>query len=135
MEKLSTFDSAKHEFTYFALMTTKNAMAIQACENRLNIVAERINELIDRDSSVDGETFKETFLKELATLLNQTSEFEFSRSLFDLLGAERTDLKDNFKSLEQRFQMLAKKVSKIESALGHEEIEEGQKPNTFNLPG
>ena len=117
MQKLPTFDSAKHEFTYFATMTMKNSMAVQAIENRLNIIAERINELIDRNSSVDLEAFKATFLKELATLLDQESEFEFSNSLFDLLGTERADLKDNFKSLELQLQVLAEKVSKIESTL------------------
>lgn len=116
MQKLPTFDSAKHEFTYFATLTMKNAMAVQAMENYLNIIAERINELIDRDSSVDLETFKATFLNELATLLNQNSEFEFSNSLFDLLGTERTNLKESFKLLELQFQELAEKVSKIESA-------------------
>lgn len=125
MEKLPTFDSEKHEFTCFALMTMKNAMAIQAFENRISIMAERINELIDRDS-VDLETFKETFLEELATLLNQKSEFEFSNSLFDLLGTERTDLKECFRLLETEVQVLAEKVSKIESALGHEKCVEGE---------
>ena len=134
MQKLPTFDSAKHEFTYFATITMKNAMAVQAMENRLNIIAEAINELIDRDSSVDLDAFKATFLKELATLLGQKSEFEFSNSLFDLLGTERTDLKDSFKLLELQFQALAEKVSKIESALGQEKIsEEGEKPNVFDL--
>ena len=133
MQKLPTFDSAKHEFTYFATITMKNAMAVQAMENRLNIIAKKINELIDRDSSVDLETFKATFLKELATLLDQESEFEFSNSLFDLLGTERADLKDSFKLLELQFQALAEKVSKIESALGYEKIPEGEKPNIFDL--
>lgn len=135
MQKLPTFDSAKHEFTYFATVTMKNAMAIQAIENCLNVVAERINELIDRDSSVDLESFKATFLKELATLLNQSDEFEFSDSLFELLGAERTDLKNNFNSLELQLQTLAERVSKIESALGHGKISEpeNEKPNVFDL--
>lgn len=66
MQKLLTFNSAKHEFTYFATLAMKNPMAIEAIENRLNIVAERINELIDRDSSVDLETFKAGFLNELS---------------------------------------------------------------------
>ena len=117
MQKLPTLDSAKHEFTYFATVTMKNAMAVQAIENHLNIIAEIINELIDKDSSFDLEAFKATFLKELATLLDQESEFEFSNSSFDLLGTERTDLKDSFKLLELQFQVLAGKVSKIESAL------------------
>ena len=137
MQKLLTFDSAKHEFTYFATVTMKNAMAVQAIENRLNVMTEAINELIDRltdkNPSVDLEVFKATFLKELATLLDQKSEFEFSNSLFDLLGAERTDLKNSFKLLEQRFQTLAERVSRIESALGHEKIEKGEKPNIFDL--
>ena len=133
MQKLPTFDIAKHEFTYFATLTMKNAMAIQAIENRLNIIVERINELIDKDSSVDLESFKTTFLKELATLLNQNSEFEFSNSLFDLLGTERTDLKESFRLLELQFQVLAEKVSKIESALGYEKVVEGEKPNIFDL--
>ncbi len=133
MQKLSTFDSAKHEFTYFATVTMKNVMAVQAMENRLNVMTEAINQLIDRDSSVDLETFKVIFLKELATLLNQNSEFEFSNSLFDLLGAERADLKDSFKLLELQFQVLAEKLSKIESALGHEKIEKDDKPNVFDL--
>jgi hypothetical protein len=93
MKKLPTFNSENHEFTYFAVMAVKNANAVQAMENRLNIMAEAINELIDKDSSVDLESFKATFLKELATLLNQKTEFEFSNSLFDLLGTERADLK------------------------------------------
>jgi len=126
MQKLPTFDSAKYEFTYFATIAMKNVMAVQAIENRLNLMAEVINELIGRlankDSSVDLETFKVTFLKELATLLDQDSEFEFSNSLFDLLGAERADLRDSF-------QALAKRVSKIESALGHEKVEEGERFN------
>ncbi|MEG4289960.1 hypothetical protein Q5692_23900 [Microcoleus sp. C2C3] len=133
MQKLPTFNSAKHEFTYFATMTMKNAMAVQAMENRLNVMAEAINALIDRDSSVDLETFKATFLKELATLLDQESEFEFSNSLFDLLGTERTDLKDSIRLLELQLQTLAERVSKIESALGHEKISEGDKPNIFDL--
>ena len=136
MQKLPTFDSAKHEFTYFATIAMKNAIAIQAIENRLNVMAEAINELIDRDSSADLESFKTTFLKELATLLNQKNEFEFSNSLFDLLGTERTDLKNSVNSLELQLQALAEKVSKTESALGHEKISEGgDKPNIFDLLG
>jgi len=135
MQKLPLFDSAKHEFTYFATITMKNAMAIQARENRLNVMTEAINLLIDENSSVDLESFKATFLKELATLLDQDSEFEFSNSLFDLIGTERTDLKDSFSSLELQLQMLAEKVSKIESALGHEKVEETEKSNTFNFLG
>jgi hypothetical protein len=135
MQKLPTFDSAKYEFTYFATMTMKNAMAIQAIENRLNVVTEAINLLIDENSSVDLESFKATFLKELATLLDQNSEFEFSNSLFDLLGTERADLKDNFSSLELQLQVLAEKVSKIELTLGHEKVEETEKLNTFDLLG
>ena len=134
MEKLPVFAVAQHEFTYFATITMKNAMAVQAMENRLNIIAEKINELIDRDSSVDLETFKATFLKELATLLDQETEFEFSNSLFDLLGTERADLKNSFSSLELQFQALAERISKIESALGHEKVsEESEKPNIFDL--
>ena len=123
MKKLPTFDSAKQEFTYFAIMAMKNAMAIQAIENRLNVMAETINSLIDENSNVDLESFKAIFLKELATLLNQKSEFEFSNSLFDLLGAERTELKNNCISLEVQVQALAEKVSKIESELNYEKIE------------
>ena len=134
VQKLPIFDSAKHEFTYFATIAMKNAMAVQAMENRLNIMAEAINALIDRDSSVDLVAFKATFLKELATLLNQNSEFEFSNSLFDLLGTERANLKDSFALLEIEVQALAERVSKIESALGHEKIsEKGEKPNIFDL--
>ena len=133
MQKLPTFDSAKHEFTYFATMTMKNVMAVQAMENRINVMTEAINGLIDENSSVDLEAFKATFLKELAILLNQKSEFEFSNSLFDLLGTERTDLKESFKLLEVKFQALAQRVSKIESVLGHEKVEEGDKPNIFDL--
>jgi len=135
MQKLPLFDSAKHEFTYFATIAMKNAMAIQAMENRLNVMTEAINLLIDENSSVDLKSFKATFLEELATLLDQNSEFEFSNSLFDLLGTERTDLKDSFSSLELQLQMLAEKVSKIESALGHEKIEETEKPNALDLLG
>jgi predicted nucleic acid-binding Zn-ribbon protein len=98
----------------------KNAMAIQAMENRLNVMAEAINSLIDLNPNIDLEAFKATFLKELAALLDQDSEFEFSNSLFDLLGTERTDLQNSFSSLEWQIQVLAEKVSKIESALGHE---------------
>jgi hypothetical protein len=123
MQKLATFDSAKHEFTYFALVTMKNAMAIQAIENRLNCMTEAINLLIDESSNIDLEAFKATFLKELATLLNQHGEFEFSNSLFDLLGTERADLKNNFSSLELQFQSLAEKMAKIESVLSHSENE------------
>ena len=124
MQKLPTFDSAKHEFTYFVIMAMKNAMAIQAIENRLNVMAETINLLIDKNPNVDLEGFKATFLKELATLLNQHSEFEFADSLFDLLGAERTDLKNRFNSLELQLQALIEKVSKIESTLGYEKVED-----------
>src|SRR4028119_1258324 len=120
MRKLPLFDSAKHEFTYFAVMTMKNAMAIQAIENRLNVMAEAINELIDKDPGVDLESFKATFLKELATLLGQQTEFEFSNSLFDLLGTERTDLKNCLNSLQIQVQAIIEKVSKLESALSHE---------------
>ena len=127
MQKLPTFDSAKHEFTYFATIAMKNAMAIQAIENRLNVITEAVNELIDRladkGSSVDLEAFKETFLSELATLLDQNSEFEFSNSLFDLLGTERADLRDSFKLLELQFQTLAEKVSKIELVVEPERFE------------
>jgi hypothetical protein len=135
MQKLPLFDSAKHEFTYLATITMKNAMVIQAMENRLNVMTEAINLLIDESSSVDLESFKATFLEELATLLNQNSEFEFSNSLFDLLGTERTDLKNSFSSLELQIQVLAEKVSKIESALSHEKVEEIEKPDTFALLG
>ena len=123
MQKLPTFDAAKHEFTYFATITMKNAMAIQAIENRLNVMTEVINSLIDENSNVNLESFKETFLKELTTLLDQDTEFEFSNSSFDLLGTERTNLNDNFKLLELQFQELTERISKIESALGHTKIE------------
>ena len=127
MQKLPIFDSAKHEFTYFATIAMKNAMAVQAIENRLNIMTEAVNELIDRltdkGSNVDLEAFKTTFLSELATLLNQDSEFEFSNSLFDLLGDERANLKDSFKLLELQFQVLAERVSKIESVVKPEKFE------------
>ena len=130
MEKLPTFNTAKYEFGYFATMAIKNAMAVQAIESRINVMTEAINALIDkladRDSSVDLETFKVTFLKELATLLDQESEFEFSSSLFDLLGTERADLKDSIRLLELQFQTLAEKVSKIESALGHKKVEKDE---------
>jgi len=124
MQKLPTFDSAKYEFTYFATMTMKNAMAIQAIENRLNVMAEAINSLIDENSSVDLESFKATFLKELATLLDQKSELEFSDSLFDLLGTERTELRNTVSSLEVQLQVLTEKVLHMETALGHKKIEE-----------
>jgi hypothetical protein len=135
MKKLPTFDSAKHEFTYFATITMKNAMAVQAIENRLNVMTEAINELIDKNSNVDLEAFKATFLKELATMLNQESEFEFSNSLFDLLGTERANLKDSFRLLELQLQAIAEKVSKIESALDYEKVKQPEKPNTFDLLG
>jgi hypothetical protein len=125
MDKLPTFNTAKYEFGYFATIAMKNAMAIQAIESRINVMTEAINELIDKNSSVDLVSFKETFLNELATLLNQKSEFEFSNSLFDLLGTERTDSRDSLKLLEAQFQELAEKVSKIETALGHKKVEEG----------
>lgn len=123
MQKLPTFHSAKHEFTYFAIIAMKNAMAVEAIENRLNIVAERVNELIDRDSSVDLESFKVGFLTELTELLDQHCECEPSDNLFDLLGTERANLKDSFRLLELQFQVLTERVSRIESALGHEKIE------------
>ena len=124
MEKLPTFNTAKYEFGYFATIAMKNAMAVQAIENRLNVMTEAINKLIDRDSNIDLVAFKVSFLGELATLLDQENEFEFSNSLFDLLGTERTDLKECFKLLETQFQVLAQRVSRIESALGHEKVEE-----------
>lgn len=108
-------------------------MAIQAIENRLNVMTEAINSLIDENPSVDLESFKATFLKELATLLNQNSEFQFSNSLFDLLGTERTDLKECFKLLESQFQALTERISKLESILGREKFEETKKSNTFDL--
>jgi len=132
MQKLSTFDVAQHEFTYFATIAMKNAMAIQAIANRLNVMTEAINELIDNNSSVDLEAFKTTFLKELATLLEQDTEFEFSNSLFDLLGTERASLNDNFKSLELQFQELTERVSQIESALGHEKVEKTEESDISN---
>jgi hypothetical protein len=135
MQKLPTFDSEKYEFTCLVTATMKNKIAIQAIESCLNVVIETINELIDRDSSVDLEAFKETLLKELATLLNQKSEFEFSNSLFDLLGTERANLKDSFSSLEFQLQALTERVSKVESVLGYEKVEEGEKSNTFDLLG
>ena len=133
MQKLPTFNSENHEFTYFVVLAVKNANAIQAMENRLNIMTEAINSLIDKDSSIDLESFKATFLKELATLLGQKSEFEFSDSLFNLLGAERTELKDSFRELKLQLQTLTEKVSKMELALGHKKIEGGEKSNTFDL--
>jgi superfamily I DNA and/or RNA helicase len=133
MQKLPIFNSAKHEFTHFALMAMKNAMTVQAIENHLNLVTEAVNSLIDESSSVDLEGFKSTFLKELAALLDQKDEFEFSNSLFDLLGTERTDLKDNFDSLELQVQSLAERISKIESARGHEKVEETESSNSPDL--
>jgi hypothetical protein len=53
MKKLPTFNSENHEFTYFAVIAMKNASAVQAMENRLNVMAEAINELIDKESNVD----------------------------------------------------------------------------------
>jgi hypothetical protein len=63
MQKLPLFDSAKHEFTYFATITMKNAMAIQAMENRLNVMTEAINLLIDENSSVDLREFQGDFFR------------------------------------------------------------------------
>jgi hypothetical protein len=123
MKKLPVFNATQHEFTHFAITTMKNTMAIQAIENHLNLIVEAINELTDKNSNVDLETFKATFLKELATLLNQSDEFEFSDSLFELLGAERTDLKNSFSSLELQFQALAERVSQIESVVEPERFE------------
>jgi hypothetical protein len=132
MQKLPAFDSAKHEFTYFAILTMKNAMAVQAFENRLNVMTEAVNELIDKNSDVDLESFKTTFLKELAALLGQQTEFEFSSSLFDLLGTERTDLKNCFSSLELQVQALTERISKLESALGADKVEKTEKSNISN---
>jgi hypothetical protein len=117
MEKLLTFNSENYEFTYFVVMAVKNASAIQAVENRLNVMAEAINELIEKDSSIDLESFKATFLRELATLLGQQTEFEFSNNLFDLMGAERTNL-------QLQVQELTERVSKLESALSREKVQE-----------
>jgi len=133
MQKLPTFDSAKHEFTYFAVITMKNTIALQAIENRLNIMTEAINELIDKSPSVDLETFKETFLKELAELLDKKSEFEFSNSLFDLLGTERANLKDSVSSLELQVQKLTEKVSDLQSQLNRKEEVETETPNRLDL--
>jgi hypothetical protein len=135
MEKLPIFEIAKYEFTHFALTTLKNEMAIHAIEYRLNVITEAINSLIDKDSSVDLDTFKTTFLKELAELLNQKTEFEFSNSLFELLGTERADLKANVSLLELQVQSLTQRVSKMESALGHKKIQEIEKSNSLDLPG
>jgi hypothetical protein len=133
MERLPTFDSAKYESTYFAILATKNAMTIQAIESHLSAVIEAVNSLIDKDSSIDLENFKATFLKELAILLNQKTEFDFSNSLFDLLGTERTELRNNCISLEKQVQVLTERVSKIESALGHEKIEETEKSKVLDF--
>jgi hypothetical protein len=130
MEKLSTFNVRDYEFGHFATIAIKNAMAIQTIESRLNIMTEAINQLIDDDSSIDMEAFKASFLKELATLLNQNTEFEFSNSLFNLLGIERTELSEKTKLLEIQFQLLIEKISEIESILGQEKIEEDKKSNT-----
>jgi hypothetical protein len=116
MEKLPIFDSEEYEFICLANATMKNELAIQAIENYLNVVIKKINELIDENSSIDLESFKGTLLKELAALLNQKSEFDFSNSLFDLLGTERAELKNNCISLEKQVQILTERVSKIESA-------------------
>jgi hypothetical protein len=132
MKKLSSFNSEEYEFVGLANLTTKNTLAIQAIENCLNVMIETINKLIDVNSNVDLEAFKAILLKELATLLNQKSEFEFSNSLFDLLGAERTELRNTVISLEVQLQALAEKVSKIESALGHEKVEGTEKSTTFD---
>jgi uncharacterized protein YdiU (UPF0061 family) len=127
MEKLPPFDSEKYEFIGLANITMKNTLAIQAIQTALNTLIETINELIDENPSVDLESFKATLLKELATLLGQKTEFEFSNSLFDLLGTERTDLRNCFISLEQQLHALTERVSQIESALCHEKVEETEK--------
>lgn len=133
MQKLPAFDSAKYELNCLGTMTAKNIAAIQSIEACLNVVIEAINELIDKDPSIDLKLFKDTLLKELATLLNQNSEFEFSNSLFDLLGTERTDLKNCFSSLELQVQALTERVSRIESelALGHEKKQGKYKASSF----
>lgn len=135
MKKLPLFDSEKHEFTYFATIAIKNAMAIQAMENRLNVMAEVINELIDREPNINLETFKGNFLKELAELLDQDSEFEFSNNLHDLLRTERTELTAENAILKLQLEALAARVSALETALGYEKPHETEKPNTFDLLG
>ena len=134
MQKLSTFDVARDESTYFATIAMKNAMAIQAIANHLNVMTEAINELINNNSSIDLEAFKKTFLKELATLLEQDTEFEFSNSLFDLLGTERASLNGNFRLLELQFQALTERVSKIELALGHEKVKKIEESDISDYP-
>lgn len=124
MQKLPIFQMAKHEFTYFATIAMKNAMAVQAIENRLNIMSEAINTLIDRDSSIDLEAFKTSFLNELEGLLQKDTG--------DTLVGD-LNLQDRFNLLELQFEALAERVSKIESALGHEKVVEGEKPNIFDL--
>ena len=124
MQKLPIFQMAKHEFTYFATIAMKNAMAVQAIENRLNIMSEATNTLIDRDSSIDLEAFKTSFLNELEGLLQKDTG--------DTLVGD-LNLQDRFNLLELQFEALAERVSKIESALGHEKVVEGEKPNIFDL--
>ena len=136
MQKLPTFNSQNHEFTYFTVMAVKNASAIQAIENRLNIMTEAVNELIDRltdkDSNIDLEAFKSIFLSELAALLDQDNEFEFSNRLIDLLRTERASLTDSFGLLDLQFQALTERVSKIESALGYVKVEQTESPTSLN---
>ncbi|NQE35219.1 hypothetical protein [Microcoleus asticus] len=130
MQKLPTFDSAKHEFTYFAVIAMKSAMAVEALENRLNIISEAINELIDRDSTVDLEAFKASFLTQLTELLDQNSEPE------DFVNSPQTDATDSgdrLRLLELQYELIAQRVAKIEAALGHEKVEEGKLTNIFDL--
>ena len=121
MQKLPTFNSAKHEFIYFATIAIKTASRVEAIENRLNIVTERVNELIDRDPDIDLGAFKANFLSELETLLVQDPECTPE--------VHSLDIQDKLNLLELQFEVLTRKVVKIESTLDRNKM----KPPTNSL--
>ncbi|MEG4488815.1 hypothetical protein [Microcoleus sp. D2_18a_B4] len=126
MEKLPTFHSEKHEFTYFAICTMKNTMAIQAIERHLNTVAEMFNELIDRGlTSVDLETFKTQFLSELETALAEVIDTT------EVHDTDDTDEKVRLDTAEIQLQILSEKVAKLQSVVGSKKFDKSN--NVFDL--
>lgn len=126
MEKLPIFHSERHEFTYFAICTMKNTMAIQAIERHLNTVAERFNELIDRGlTSVDLETFKTQFLSELETALAEVIDTT------EVSDTDDTDEKARLDVAEIQLQILNEKVAKLQSVVGSKKFDKSN--NVFDL--
>ncbi|MEG3936284.1 MULTISPECIES: hypothetical protein [unclassified Microcoleus] len=109
MEKLPTFEYTESEYARYLPRTISNEIAIKAINKYLLCVAERVNELIERDSQFDLNAFKVSFLTELNNLLAEVSESN---------TGETETIESRLDAVELQLQVLKEKVAKLQSTVG-----------------